>query len=332
MAETRIADVIVPDVFTGYMMERALATNAFYQGGILERNPQLDALLSGGGETFNIPFWKDLSGDDEVPSETSDATINNITTDKQVARRLLRLKAWGANDLSAALAGADPIEAIGERVTQYWDSRFQDALVSTARGVIADNVDNDSGDLVLDISTEDGDNADASNKISAADTIKAVLRMGDRFDEIQGIAVHSAVYQTMLENDLIDFIRDSEGRLVLRQFLGLTVVVDDRLPQVDGSTSGFKYHNYLFKAGGFAFGESSSAIQNTEVDRDPKPGMGVDQLFTRRQFAIHPAGFKWVEDTVSGVAPTNSELEDEANWDRVFEKKNCGVVALISNG
>lgn len=332
MAETRIADVIVPEIFTEYMMERALNKNAFYQGGILERNAQMDSLLSGGGETFNLPFWKDLTGDDEVPSETVDATVNNITTDKQVARRLLRLKAWGANDLSAALAGADPIEAIGERVTQYWDSRFQDALVSTARGVIADNVANDSGDLVLDIAIESGDSATAANKISASDTIKAVLRMGDRFDEIQGIAVHSVVYQTMLENDLIDFIRDSQGQLVLRQFLGLTVVVDDRLPVVAGATNGFKYHSYLFKAGGFAFGESSNAIQNTEVDRDPKPGMGVDQLFTRRQFAIHPAGFKWIESSVAGVAPTNSELENAANWDRVFEKKNCGVVALISNG
>ncbi|MFW5973730.1 MAG: major capsid protein [Bacteroidota bacterium] len=332
MAETRIADVIVPDIFTEYMMERALDKNAFFQGGIMERNAQLDSLLSGGGETFNLPFWQDLSGDDEVPSETSDATINNIGTDKQVARRLLRVKAWGANDLSAALAGADPIEAIGQRVTQYWDSRMQDVLVSIARGVIADNESNDSGDLVLDISTEDGDNADSSNLISASDTIKAVLRMGDRFDEIQGIAVHSAVYQTMLENDLIDYIRDSEGRLVMRQFLGLTVVVDDRLPRIDGETSGHKYHNYLFKGGAFAYGESSNAIQNTEVDRDPKPGMGVDQLFTRRQFAIHPAGFAWQESDVSGVAPTNSELEDAANWDRVFEKKNAGVVALISNG
>ncbi|MFW6368583.1 MAG: major capsid protein [Spirochaetota bacterium] len=332
MAETRIADVVIPEVFTEYMMERALDKNAFFQGGIMERNAQLDSLLSGGGETFNLPFWQDLSGDDEVPSETSDATINKIGTGKQIARRLLRLKAWGANDLAAALAGTDPIEAIGQRVTQYWDSRMQDVLVSTARGVIEDNESNDDGDLVLDISTEDGDNADSSNLISASDTIKAVLRMGDRFDEIQGIAVHSAVYQTMLENDLIDYIRDSEGRLVMRQFLGLTVVVDDRLPRIDGDTSGYKYHNYLFKGGAFAYGESSSGIENTEVDRDPKPGMGVDQLFTRRQFAIHPAGFAWQESSVSGVAPTNSELEDGSNWDRVFEKKNAGVVALISNG
>ena len=332
MPETRIADVVVPEVFSNYLMERALAKNVFYRSGVLVRNALISQFLNGGGETFNVPFWKDLSGDDEVPSETDDATINKIDTAKQIARRLLRLKAWGSNDLAAALAGEDPFTAIGERVAQYWDTKMENALVATAKGVIADNIANDGSDLVLDISIEDGNNAAATNKISASDTITAVMKMGDRFDEITGIAVHPAVYTTMLQNDLIDYIKDSQGNLIMRQFMGLAVVVDEGLPVIAGGTSGYKYHSYLFKSDAFAYGESESGIITVEVDRDPKPGMGVDQLFTRRQFTIHPQGFAWQEASVAGVAPTNAELETAGNWDRVYEKKNTGIVAIISNG
>lgn len=332
MPETRIANVIVPEVFADYMLERALDKSAFYQSDVIVPNSVISQKIAGGGEQFQVPFWKDLVGASDVPSETVATAVNNITSDKMVARRQFREKAWGANDLSAALAGSDPFEAIGERVTSFWNGAMQRTLLATANGVLADNVASDSSDLVNDIAIEDGDSAADANLISSSAIVDTVFLQGDRFDEFGALALHSVPYKAMVSNDLIEFVPDSQGRLTIPTFMGLRVIVDDGLPVVAGGTSGFKYTSFVFKRGAFGYGESANGIVPVEVDRDPSTGMGVDVLYTRRQFAIHPIGMAWLEGSVAGVSPTDTELEAAANWNRVYDAKNVGFAALITNG
>ncbi|MFQ7236777.1 MAG: hypothetical protein ACLRPU_18040 [Enterococcus hulanensis] len=70
-AGTKIADVIVPDVFNQYVIERTAELSAFYQSGIISHNPELDKLATAGGKLINMPFWEDLDGEDEVLSDTT---------------------------------------------------------------------------------------------------------------------------------------------------------------------------------------------------------------------------------------------------------------------
>lgn len=331
MAETRITNIIVPEVFAPYMMERSLNESKFFSSGVMFSNAELASMLAGGGKTFNLPYWKDLTGSTDVPSETVADTVNEITTAKMIARRQIRHKAWGANALSAALAGSDPIDAIGARVAGFWAKAFDDLVLYTVRGVVADNIANDSSDLVVNIASEDGNNATSANKISAAKTIEAVMKMGDQYDKFTAIAVHSAVYQTMLSNDLIDFIVDSKQSLSVPFYMGLRVIIWDNMPAIAGSTSGYKYHSYLFKGNSIAFAEFAGPIMPVEVDRDPSKGSGIDILYTRRQFGIHPEGFSWVMSSDTGITPTDAELYTATSWDRVYNKKNTGIVAVISN-
>lgn len=332
MAETRITDVITPEVFAPYITERSLNQNRFAQAGVMVPNGQLSALLGGGGKTFNLPYWKDLTGDTDIPSETVDTTVNAIATDKMIARRQFREKAWGANDLSAALAGSDPFEAIGARVAGFWAKGMESLLLYTLRGVFAGNAKDNSSDLIVDISTETGLSATSANKISAKKTIEAVMKQGDMFDEIVAMALHSVVYQTLVENDLIDYVADSNGRLTIPTYMGLRLIVSDNMPVIAGTTNGYKYHSYLFKAGAVAYGENPSMITPVETYRNPKKGGGMDELYTRRQFAIHPLGFAWAMASDTGVSPTDANLYHEDSFNRVYDKKNTGVVALISNG
>lgn len=331
MAETRLADIVVPEVFDPYVSEKSLNLNTFYQSGILVNNPEIYNNLSGGSQTFTIPFWKDLSGSSEVLSETADMTVNPIATGQMIVRRQLRGKAWGYNDLAAQLSGANPATAIADRVAGYWASEIQKLLIYSIRGIIADNIANDGGDLVVDISTEDGLNATTANKISAAKTIDAVMKQGDHFKEIVAIAVHSTVYSTLLKNDLIVYMKDSTGTLLLPYYMGLRVIVDDNLPVIAGTTSGYKYHSYLFKSGAVGFADNIGKYVASEVERK-KGGIGVENLYTRRQFAFAPAGFSWVKTPDTAVSPSDADLYAATSWDRVFNAKNTGIIAIISNG
>ena len=331
MADTRLADVVVPEVFLPYILERSINLNRFYQSGVMTPLASIEEALKGGSYTFDIPFWKDLTGSTAVPSETVADSVVAITSDKAIVRRQIRHKVWGANSLSAALSGDDPMQAIGNRVANFWAKAFEDLTIYSCRGVFDAVVEDNSSDAVKDISIALGQNATSDNLISSESTIDAVLTQGDHWDELVGIAMHSAVYATLLKNDLIDFIPDSQGKLNIPVYMGLKVIVSDNMYRVSAGT-GYKYHSYLFKAGAIGFGSYGGPIKEVEMYRDPYYGSGLDILFTRRQFAIAPLGYSWTMASDTGITPTDANLYDDDSWTRVFNLKNTGIVCLISNG
>jgi hypothetical protein len=54
-------------------------------------------------------------------------------------------------------------------------------------------------------------------------------------------------------------------------------------------------------------------------------------LINRRRYILHPRGVKFNSASVAGDSPTNAELENGANWTRVFENKNVRIVAVTHN-
>lgn len=329
MAKTQIADVIVPEVFNPYVVQRTAELSALRRSGIISNNPELDRLASSGGRLINMPFWDDLTGDDEVLSDNGALTPQKITAGQDVAVLLMRGKAWSANDLAKALSGDDPMRAIGDLVAEYWVRMEQKTLISILDGVFADNAANDAGDLVKNIATEDGDTATEANKLSAEAVIDAATLLGDAAGKLTAIAVHSIVYANMQKNNLIDFEPTNTQNIGWGTYLGKTVIVDDGLAPVAGTTSGFKYKTILFGQGAIGLGNGAAPVP-TETDRDSLAG--DDILINRRHYILHPRGIKFTDSSVAGSSPSNSELANAANWDRVYEKKNIRLVELVTNG
>lgn len=329
MADTKIANVIVPEVFNAYVIERTAELTNFYMGGVISRNPELDRLAQTGGRLINMPFWNDLTGDDEVLSDSAALTVNAITAAQDVAVLHARGKAWGVNDLATALSGDDPMGAIATLVAEYWARQKQKVLIASLAGLFADNIANDSSDMVNDASIEDGDNAVAANMLNGDTFIDAQDTFGDALGNISGIAMHSKVYNNLKKTDNISFEKESMGNLEIETYRGLRVIVNDTLPKVAGGTSGFKYTSYIFGAGAFGYGEGGAPVP-TETDRDTLAG--TDILINRSHFLMHPRGIKFTDTSVAGTFPTNAEVALEANWDRVYERKNVRIAAVITNG
>lgn len=327
MAETRLADVIVPEIFTQYTLEQSIYRSRFFRSGALTRNSTLDGLLNGGGTTFNLPFWQDTAGDTgEVPSETVAQTINNITAEKQVARRQFRTKAWGENDISSVSAGDSPLDSAAARVNDYWAQVWDQLGLITLNGVIAENIANDAGDLVNDISGAAGSASNFSDDavIDAQALLgeNGTLGRGDQEDYMT-IVVHPDVYAFMRQQDLIDFVPISGQPRPIEFYMNMMVIVDrNALVATD------VYTTYIMKPGALQFGIGTQRYQPTEVDREPATGFGISELFTRRAFTIHPVGWAWLEGAVTGVSPSDAELVNVLNWNRVYEKENSGWVAL----
>lgn len=314
----KIADIIVPEVFNPYVVQRTMELSAIFESGIAQRTAEFDRLASAAARTIRMPFWGDLSGDDEVLDDNQALTPGKIQADKDEAVILRRGRAWGANDLAANLAGDDPMRAIADLVAAYWARRYQAALIATLQGVFASP---SMSDLVHDISGQTGDAA----VISAKTTVDAAQKLGDAKTQLTAIIMHSATEASLAKQDLIEFVKPSTGTMDIPTFLGKRVIVDDGVPY-DPATG--TYTTYLFGPGAIAYGEGNPVgFVPTETDRDSLAG--EDYLINRRTFILHPRGVRFTSAQVAGVSPTNAELALGENWERVYEPKAIRIVKFV---
>lgn len=311
MAKTQIADVIVPEIFNPYVVQRTMELSALYSSGIIQNDPTLNALASSGGKIINMPYFNDLTGDDEVLSDSGALTPQKITTGQDQAVLLMRGKAWSVNDLAKALSGADPMAAIGDLVAGYWARQMQKTLISVLNGVFA--AASMSGNI-SDISVGTG----GAELISGSTFIDATQKLGDAKENLTAIAMHSAVVAYLAKQDLIETIRDSEGNVVLRSYMGKTIIEDDGCPVDTGV-----YTTYLFGQGAIGYGNGNPPVP-TETDRDTLAG--DDILINRKHYILHPRGVKFTNASVAGSSPTNVELATGTNWERVYENKAIRIV------
>ena len=346
MAVTKIADVVVPEIYTPYKQQMTEEKSALIQSGVVARDESLDALLNGGGLTFSTPSWKDLDNDEENTStdnDASDADISKIGTLTEISVRLSRNKAWGAMDLAADLAGSKPMTAIGNRVGYYWTRRLQAMFIATMQGIYADNTaapsgsEHAQGDLTNDIS---GSSYSAGvTDFSAEAFIDTAVTMGDSAQALGMCFMHSIVFARAQKNNLIDFIPDARGEVDIPYFLGRRVIMDDGLPNPAGAgaaqTAAGIYHTWLFGAGAVRYGVGTPETP-FETDRLPLAGDGGGQeyMVDRVMWCLHPAGHAYVGTSPSGGptnAATSNNLANAGSWQRVFqERKQIKIARLIT--
>jgi len=319
---TRIGDIIQPEVFTPYTIQKTMEKSALIQSGIAENTAEFDALASGPNTLINMPYWNDLTGDAEVMNDTDETMPGKITASKDVARKLAFTKSWAANGLAALLSGDDPMGAIADRVADYWTRWYQQILLSILEGVFASST---MADKIHNISNQQGNAA----LISGKTFLDAAQKMGDAKDLLVAVMMNSAVETYLAKNDLIEYLPDSEGKPYIRQFLGKRVIVDDSMPFVtqNGNKIGVAY---LFGYGAIAWGNGTHPdIIQTEVVRKGLSLAGEDVLVNRRLPLLHPRGVKWIETNVEGNFPTLEELEEGSRWERVYEPKAIRIVKFV---
>lgn len=333
----RISDIVVPEIFTPYTQQMTEAKSRIIRSGAVVRDTELDGHLAGGGITFQSPSFKDLDDDAENVSTDDpavDSAPNKIGSATEIQVRLSRNNSWSSMDLSGDLAGADPMNAIANRVSDYWTRRLQAAFIATMTGVFADNAAApDAGEHVqndMTYSVAGASFVDGVTNFTAEAFIDATLTMGDSMEELGMVCVHSIVYGRMQKNNLIDFIPDARGEVQIPTFLGRIVIIDDKMPFTSGV-----FETWLFGAGAIRLGMGSPKVP-TETDRKPSAGngSGQDVLHNRVEWAIHPAGNAYVGTSPAGGpsnAATSNNLAAAGSWKRVFsERKQIKIARLIT--
>ncbi len=333
MAATVRSDVIIPEVFTPYVIEQTTQRDAFLASGVVRPMAELNA--TEGGDFVNVPFWKaNLSGDFEVLTDSTSLTVGNITADKQIGVILHRGRAFEARDLAALAAGSDPMAAIGAKLGEYIANQRQKDLINCLSGVFGSLNANTNASAFFDLCI-DSATADTPTALSPRHVAEARALLGDQGEKLTAVCMHSKVYYDLVERRAIDYVStddargtsttQSGGSLVsaygnpsVPTYMGLRVIVSDDV-ETAGSGATTEYGTYFFTEGAVASGEQAGT--QIETDRDilaKSDAMSVDL-----HYCYHPVGAKWGVTTVN---PTRAQLATVGNWAKVYELKNIGMV------
>ena len=261
--------------------------------------------------------------------EGGDLTDNKISSSKDVAAIIRRAKMWSATDLSAALAGSDPMAAIATLVAQFWARDMQKELIAVLNGIFGTVPAGGSGappaetrleSNLLDISGKSG----AAANWSGSAFIDAEQKLGDAKAQLTGVCMHSATEAYLKKQNLIDTVQPSND-VAFGTYQGKRVIVDDGCPVASGV-----YTTYLFGNGAVALGNGNPVgFVPTETDRAKRKGSGVDYLINRRTSILHPRGIAFTSASVAKTeGPSRTELADPKNWNPVYEPKQIRIVAF----
>jgi hypothetical protein len=344
MGAVLLTDVVIPEVYMSYTAVDSPELTAFFESGVAVSNPALSAAFGNGGDIAVLPFWLDLDASVE-PNYSTDlvtdvAVPNKVTASKMVTRIAFLNQGYSSPDLVAELAGSNPMQRIRNRFGSYWTKQWQRRLIAACNGILANNLASDDGDMVNNVALETKTGVTDANLFTRSNFTGAIFTLGDHFGEVAAIAVHSVVYKRMVDNDDVEFVRPSivDPNVPLEAqmqpyFLGKRVIVDDGMPVIAGTTDGYKFVTMLFGVGAIGYAEGSPlvpvATQRWEAQGN---GAGVEQIWERKSWIIHPFGHKFDSNTVAGISPTNAEMARADNWTRVVERKNVPIAFLYTNG
>ena len=339
----RLSDVFIPQVYGSYTAVNSPETSAFVQAGIIATNPLMNAIAKAGGKTHIVPFWKDIDPTIEPNYSNDDpadlAVPNKIGTGTMTARKAWLNQSFGEMDLVVELNGGNSaLQHVRNRFGTYWQRQQERRLIASCVGLLADNVANDGGDMVIDISA----NAGAAALFSGDTFIDASYTMGDQVENLRAIAIHSSIAARLDKNNEIQTVRASDGSILLKTYKNRAVIVDDSLP-VSGAGADRVYTSILFGTGAigfggvegheFAVGEGAPKVA-AWVERTEQAGNGggSEVIGERKTWVLHPFGYEWVEGgaALAEMSPTLADLRLAAHWNRVVSRKQVPLAFIKS--
>ena len=329
------SDIIIPEIFTPYLIEETTKRDAFLASGVVQPMAELNA-TEDGGDYINVPFYAaNLASTFEVLTDSSSLTPGKITADKQRAAVVHRGNAFESRDLAAMAAGSDPMAAIGQKLASYIANERQKDLLSCCAGVFG-AVGDTSGAAFAGLAV-DGGSGDTPTELGPRQIVKAKSLLGDQGEKLSTIVLHPNVYYSLMERRAIDFIYDDNGvadtaasqgstanafgQVQVPTFMGLRVIVSSDV-QSAGSGSSTEYASYLFLPGDFGSGEQMAL--RTERDRDILAKS--DALSFDLHYVYHPMGTRFAEVP----NPTPAQLPTVGNWTKVYETNNIGIARITS--
>ena len=339
---TTISDLWIPDIWLQTMREKQATFPTLLNSGVVVDNPKATELASGPGEVATIPFFKDITDqDDEIQVENAEPTVDNkITSGQMKAVACNRVCKSSATAFAAQLSGEDPVGEIVAQMAQRRLKQRQKTLLAMVRGAFgsagASGVAAPLKAVRVDAFDESGTDATSAQLMGIELFIQAKSLMGELADDLMDGALwlHPTILAALELADETSFDKASHGPWTIRTYRGIPIYTSEALVRA-GTTNGFVYDTYLLAKGIIAKGEKpqkTDVVDVAALQMEKKFGLNNEIIYDRTRFVLHLNGMKWV-GTPAAESPSNAELGTVANWNLVLGTANrVGAVCIRTNG
>lgn len=323
MSATNTTNLIVPEILrTEVNVDFTRIFDMMFRG--MADRQSVDA-----GEFVNIRGFRELSGDADKMVDGGSYNVNNLTTEKDIAVILHRLKKFGAEDLGMIVSGMDATAAIRAMIARYFagevTNRFIDVLTAIFGSGGPLNTTN-LHDVYVDTATEG-----SKVKLTPDVATTGMALIGSNLFDLGIWMMHSAVYAYLVGQKHIVSVTNTSAfggaPGTVETYLGKPIMVADHASMVTASSTpgnGSKYRTYLAGAGSLVLGVQKDI--NPEYSRTSDK---LDVISTDMHFAAHVRGVKWSSATAN---PTNAQLSTATNWALIrASAKQVRLVAFDTN-
>lgn len=267
---TALSNLITPKVFLAYLQRQSSATNRLINSNLTTQDPIVEAQLLQQAQFYTTPLINDLSGVAQQWNDTSDITVNSLSSGTNLGVKLYQAKAFGQTDFGTLVTGAPTAATIASRFTAYWNRQDERLMIATLINTFLDANLNDAKSYGLGSEAE----------LSAGGLINAIARLGDLANpQTTTVVVNSAAYQMMRKLNLVDTnILQSDAGAPIATYQGMQILQDDAIPA--DSTTGI---TSMYIAGQGAICNCSANPENAvEVQRDATGNGGQEAVVNRR--------------------------------------------------
>lgn len=314
------------EVVQSYMDRDPVTTTPFFESGLIVSNPIISELAASNTDIVSLPYWAKI--DASVEPNYSNDVYEDIAVPRKIGTGSMRARVgflnegFGSMDLVNDITGKDPLKRVASRLDQYWREEAELRIVATLRGILNDSVAANNGMV---------HQATAAAGITFEGLIDAQLTAGDAFGEIAGYVMSSAAFGTLVKQGLATVARTPDTNVLIRQFNGLPVIVNDTALTLNGKPA-----VALLGRGAFAYGMANPRVP-LEYEREAARGNGggAETLWTRRNMIVHPLGYDFTSTSITGNGTETvargagwADLANAANWTRVASRKQVPIAFL----
>lgn len=309
---TDLSQNFVPEVWGNWVYDRITQTNNMFRSGILSNDPELGEQLLSRGLFITIPHMQsiDTTLEPQDWNNHTDLVAHDGTSFTENDVKMSDAQVFGSSDYDEQITGAQSLDNLSAQSADYW------GVVDTKRmfQVLDATYLND------DIATAKSFGVGNEKPFAATDFVKALARMGDvNANKLTRMAVNSAVYNYMLQENLITFTQPSEGAKPIGNYNGMAIVQDDAVPlTADGKTCA-----YIYGEGALNYSVATPA-HGIALVRDELHQGGISAISQKRMMTMHVAGTmadmsveadptKWKADLLAGGKKLYKPVNDVRN-------------------
>lgn len=339
---TDLSTVVVPEIVAPQVALAVFTKSALFQAGVIQNFPAFGNFAGANfGQLLNYPKYDNIVNDTDQPNISNDDDADTADPKSRVqtsinALKLMLNQAWGAMNLVNALSSPDPMAGVVSEWGNYWARQVDRYGIAASVGILADNVANDGGDMVVDVSDDDT-TTDDSMRISSDAIIDATATMGDHYGDIVAMYMHSAVFADLQKINAIEYVSSpSDANVRIPFYQDKQVIVSDLMP-AELVVNKMRYLTILAAAGSLGFGLGApERPASVEWKEDIGNGEGGQVAWSRYHFMISPINYSFSGTQGAdylGQSPTLVEMAAAANWTRPdgVNRKHVGIAGLWTN-